>query len=207
MPTIADHVQEIRNIDVGNHTISGIRKSNWNALNFPEKDVLYRAIFTTDEISLSRTEVRAETDIKTKIMKVLMWGYKKTSGSLRRQYFDSIVNNLNVLELIFAGIQNKNLNAGEIRDFFARLRTVKGLGQSTYSKLLYFFNVSFEDKKCLILDRWVINALKAFEEFSGTNWKQNQRCYLQYLNQMDELSGIHNVSSEQLESFLFGYRA
>ena len=38
MPTIAQHIEEIRNIDVGNHTIDKIRKRNWDALNYPEKD-------------------------------------------------------------------------------------------------------------------------------------------------------------------------
>ena len=207
MPAIANYVQEIRNIDVENHTTHNIRKKNWDWLNFPEKDVLYRAIFTTDEINLSRAEVKAETDIKTKIMKVLMWGYKKTNGSLRPQYFDSIVNHLSVLESIFGGIQNKNLNTAEITDFFTRMRNVNGLGQSTYSKLLYFFNVSFEDKKCLILDKFVIGNLENFDDFAGTEWKPVPECYLNYLNRMDELARENNVSPEQLELFLFGYQA
>lgn len=207
MPTIAQHIDEIRNLDVGNHTIRDIKKKNWDWLNFPEKDALYGAIFVNDVINLSRAEVKAETDIKTKIMKVLMWGYKKTNGSLRPQYFDSIVNHLNVLEPIFADIQNRNLNAEERKNFFTRLRTVNGLGQSTYSKLLYFFNVSFEGKKCLILDKWVLKSLNYFDEFAGTDWQKTEVCYLTYLNRMDELAGLHNVSPEQLERFLFGYRA
>ena len=207
MPTIAQHIDEIRNLDVGNHTIRDIKKKNWDWLNFPEKDALYGAIFVNDVINLSRAEVKAETDIKTKIMKVLMWGYKKTNGSLRPQYFDSIVNHLNVLEPIFADIQNKNLNAAEINDVFDRFRAVKGLGISTYTKLLYFFNVSFEDKKCLILDKWVLKSLNYFDEFAGTDWQKTEVCYLTYLNRMDELAGLHNVSPEQLERFLFGYRA
>ena len=101
----------------------------------------------------------------------------------------------------------KKTYAEERKNFFTRLRTVNGLGQSTYSKLLYFFNVSFEDKKCLILDTFVIANLKVFDEFSGINWVQSQNCYLTYLNKIDELAGLHNVSPEQLERFLFGYRA
>ncbi|MDY5683007.1 MAG: hypothetical protein SPG48_05570 [Treponema sp.] len=207
MPTIAQHIDEIRNLDVGNHTIRDIKKKNWDWLNFPEKDALYGAIFVNDVINLSRAEVKAETDIKTKIMKVLMWGYKKTNGSLRPQYFDSIVNHLNVLESVFAEIQNKNLNAAEINDVFDRFRAVKGLGISTYTKLLYFFNVSFEGKKCLILDKWVLKSLNYFDEFAGTDWQKTEVCYLTYLNKIDELAGLHNVSPEQLERFLFGYRA
>ena len=207
MPTIAQHIDEIRNLDVGNHTIRDIKKKNWDWLNFPEKDALYGAIFVNDVINLSRAEVKAETDIKTKIMKVLMWGYQMPSGGLHRQYFVSIVNNLNVLESVFAEIQNKNLNAAEINDVFDRFRAVKGLGISTYTKLLYFFNVSFEGKKCLILDKWVLKSLNYFDEFAGTDWQKTEVCYLTYLNKIDELAGIHNVSPEQLERFLFGYRA
>ena len=115
------------------------------------------------------------------------------------------MNNLNVLESVFAEIQNKNLNAAEINDVFDRFRAVKGLGISTYTKLLYFFNVSFEGKKCLILDKWVLKSLNYFDEFAGTDWQKTEVCYLTYLNRMDELAEIHHVSSEQLELFLFGY--
>lgn len=94
MPAIANYVQEIRNIDVENHTISGIKRDNWDVLDYPEKDAVQSAIFTNDEISLSRSNVKAETAIKTKIMKVLMWGYKMPNGGLQRQYADSIVQNL-----------------------------------------------------------------------------------------------------------------
>ena len=72
MPAIANYVQEIRNIDVENHTISGIKRDNWDVLDYPEKDAVQSAIFTNDEISLSRSNVKAETAIKTKIMKD-MW--------------------------------------------------------------------------------------------------------------------------------------
>ena len=210
MPTIAQHIDEIRNLDVENHTISGIKKDNWAVLDYPEKNAVQSAIFTNDEISLSRANVKAETDIKTKIMKVLMWGYKMPNGGLQRQYADSIVQNLPVLETVFAEIKDKNLNAEEIKAAFDRLGTVKGLGAggiSTNSKLFYFFNVSFEGHKCLILDRVVAEKLNLFDDFAGTEWKPVPECYSNYLSRMDELSRENNVSPEQLELFLFGYQA
>ena len=210
MPTIAEHIQEIRNIDVENHTISGIKKDNWAALDYPEKDSVQSAIFTNDEISLSRANVKAESDIKTKIMKVLMWGYKMPNGGLQRQYADSIVQNLSVLEAVFEEIKDKNLNAEEIKAAFDKLGTVRGLGAggiSTNSKLLYFFNVSFEGKKCLILDRVVAEKLNLFDDFAGSEWKPVPECYSNYLSRMDELARENNVSPEQLELFLFGYQA
>lgn len=210
MPTIAQHIDEIRNLDVGNHTIRDIKKKNWDWLNFPEKDALYGAIFVNDVINLSRAEVKAETDIKTKIMKVLMWGYKMPNGGLQRQYADSIVKNLSVLESVFAEIKDRNLNAEEIKAAFNKLGTVKGLGASgisTNSKLLYFFNVSFEGKKCLVLDRVVAEKLNLFDDFTGIEWKPIPECYSNYLSRMDELARENNVSAEQLELFLFGYQA
>lgn len=210
MAAIANYVQEIRNIDVENHTISGIKRDNWDVLDYPEKDAVQSAIFTNDEISLSRSNVKAETAIKTKIMKVLMWGYKMPNGGLQRQYADSIVQNLSVLESVFAEIKDKNLNAEEIKAAFDRLGIVKGLGTggiSINSKLFYFFNVSFEGHKCLILDRVVAEKLNLFDDFAGTEWKPVPECYLNYLNRMDELARENNVSPEQLELFLFGYQA
>lgn len=210
MPTIAQHIDEIRNLDVENHTISGIKKDNWAVLDYPEKNAVQSAIFTNDEISLSRANVKAEADIKTKIMKVLMWGYKMPNGGLQRQYADSIVQNLSVLESVFAEIKDKNLNAEEIKAAFDKLGTVKGLGAggiSTNSKLFYFFNVSFEGHKCLILDRVVAEKLNLFDDFAGTEWKPVPECYSNYLGRMDELARENDVSPEQLELFLFGYQA
>lgn len=210
MPAIANYVQEIRNIDVENHTISGIKRDNWDVLDYPEKENIQNAIFTNEEISLSRAQVKAETDIKTKIMKVLMWGYKMPNGGLQRQYADSIVKNLSVLESVFAEIKDRNLNAEEIKAAFNKLGTVKGLGAggiSTNSKLLYFFNVSFEGKKCLVLDRVVAEKLNLFDDFTGIEWKPIPECYSNYLSRMDELARENNVSAEQLELFLFGYQA
>ena len=137
--------------------------------------------------------------------------YAKTpSGGLQRQYADSIVQNLPVLESVFAEIKDKNLNAEEIKAVFDKLGTVRGLGAggiSTNSKLFYFFNVSFEGHKCLILDRVVAEKLNLFDDFAGTEWKPVPECYSNYLSRMDELSRENNVSPEQLELFLFGYQA
>ncbi|MCR5288479.1 MAG: hypothetical protein K6E51_00645 [Treponema sp.] len=209
MPTIAQHIDEIRNLDVENHKIDKIRKRNWDALNYPEKDALHRAIFTTDEITLTRGEVKAETDIKTKIMKVLMWGYQTPSGTPPQATFEDIANHLTKLEAIFSRIQNQNLNAAQLQEVYNNMCDIQGLGKygmATKAKLLYFFNVSFEGKKCLILDSKVVKNLNRFDDFPGTEWAANQKCYPNYLSLMDELAMIHNVSSEQLEMFLFRYK-
>ena len=211
MPTIAQHIDEIRNLDVENHTISGIKKDNWAVLDYPEKNAVQSAIFTNDEISLSRSNVKAETAIKTKIMKVLMWGYKRPNRrNPSLKLFKNVAQHLSDLETLFSKIQNQNLNAAQIRDTYANLRTVHGLGPygiATTSKLFYFFNVSFEDKKCLILDSRVKENLNRFDDFPGTDWDAKPKFYPNYLGLMDELAGIYNVSSEQLEMFLFGYQA
>ena len=106
MPWIADYVQEIREIGVENHTIDGIKRDNWAVLNYPEN--IKRAIFTNDEISLSRSNVKVEADIKTKIMKVLMWGFSRPSGHPPRPTFENIVQHLTDLETLFNGKQNQS---------------------------------------------------------------------------------------------------
>jgi len=208
MPWIADYVQEIREIGVENHTIDGIKRDNWAVLNYPEN--IKREIFTNDEISLSRSNVKVEADIKTKIMKVLMWGFPRPSGHPPRPIFENIVQHLTDLETLFNEKQNQSLNAAQIRDTFSRLGMVNGLGPggiAINSKLLYFFNLSFEGRKCLILDSQVVKRLKLFDDFAGNKWKANQACYSNYLNQMDALAREYNVSPEQLELFLFNYQA
>ena len=108
-----------------------------------------------------------------------------------------------------AAIPNQNLNAAQIQEVYNNMCDIQGLGKygmATKAKLLYFFNVSFEGKKCLILDSKVVKNLNRFDEFPGTEWAANQKCYPNYLSLMDELAMIHNVSSEQLEMFLFRYK-
>ncbi len=209
MPTIAQHIDEIRNLDVANHPTHDIKKENWDALNYPEKDALHRAIFVNDIITLTRADVKAETDVKTKIMKVLMWGYQIPSGTPPQATFEDIANHLTELEAIFSRIQNQNLNAAQMQEVYNNMHNIQGLGKygmATKAKLLYFFNVSFEGKKCLILDSKVANNLNRFDDFPGTKWKAVPECYSSYLSRMDELAEIHHVSSEQLEMFLFKYK-
>ena len=123
-----------------------------------------------------------KTETKTKIMKVLMWGYKKPSGTPNRAVFESIAKHLGYLEEKFKerfdANKARNLNEDGIKTLFKDLKEVSGLGGiATKSKLLYFFNFYFEGKRCLIYDSNVIRFLNHTDD----KLTLCEDCYGEYL--------------------------
>lgn len=105
-----------------------------------------------EEISLSRSDVFGESDTKKKIIKVLMWGYPLATMPFSGK--NNIINitkdeNLEKLVNLFNDIKERPLAEKEINEKLPKLKVdgVSGLGIATMSKLLYFFKVSFEEKK------------------------------------------------------------
>ncbi len=183
---------EIKRKDVSGQEIGGIERDTWGKLNYPEEDKIQiqKAIFgdnpSNPSISLTRKQVfdETKTETKTKIMKVLMWGYQKPSGHPNRAVFESIAKHLGYLEEKFNerfdANKVRNLNEDGIKTLFKDLKEVSGLGDggiATKSKLLYFFNFYFEGKKCLIYDSNVIEFLNHDEN----KLTLCEDCYGEYL--------------------------
>ena len=84
---------------------------------------------------------------------------------------------------------------------------IRGLGISTWSKFLYFFNVAIDLKRCKIYDLKIVDSLnkKQFSELDTHIWKQDVEHYYQYIELVDNLAKQMDVSPEQVELFLFYY--
>jgi hypothetical protein len=85
-------------------------------------------------------------------------------------------------------------------------RKVQGLGMSTFSKILYFRNIKFEDHPCLILDQRLIAVFSgnAFPEFDGlrsVRYGNTGRHYLDYLRTRDRLATRLGTNGKNIEQF------
>lgn len=225
---------KIKGKNVLGQKIDEIKRDNWDKLNYPGKGTIRKAIFGDNpSISLTRKNVFDETDTKTKIMKVLMWGYQKPFGTPNKAVFESIANHLGYLEERFDANNARNLNEDGIKNLFEDLKEVSGLGKkaiATTSKLLYFFKVSFKGKRCLIYDSNVIRFLNhtddkltlcedCYGEYLILNsdlkaklkdfirkapWKATGDCYFEYLDLMDKLKTDLNIDDPaKIEMYMF----
>lgn len=182
-----------------------IKKDVWEKIDYTGKSSIEKEIFGTNrEIEISRKDILEEKRPRIKIVKVLMWGYP--SGG-RGKNIENILRKLNSLCKTLSKIQNKDLPSKEVKDLLNQFEQVKGLGISTWSKLLFFFNVYFNSRKCQIFDLKIVESLNKnqFQEFNRSDWKQTQINYMNYIELLDSLSRKIKVPSENIEAFLFHY--
>lgn len=130
---------------------------------------------------------------------------------MRGKHFVNIIKNIEKIESAFRRlIQTKRLT---IEDFNSLKETFKGtgvigLGLSTYSKLLYFLKINFNDNPCLILDQRLIDVFASetyldFQELRGIRYDNAEKKYLDYLRITNEVSKKINSEGENIEQFLF----
>jgi hypothetical protein len=139
------------------------------------------------------------------ILKTIYWGYIR---GMRGNHFINILKNFSKIEDIFSEVKNEKLKTKDFIILKKRISKVPGLGLSTYSKLLYFNGVKFNNNPCLILDQRLIDVFsqKVFEEFSklaGINNYNAENKYLDYLEISNDISSVLNTQGENVEQFLF----
>ena len=92
-------------------------------------------------------------------------------------------------------------------DALGNLSEINGLGLSTISKLLYFFDVKIENNPCQIYDGKVIKSLNKNHQIdelsSRNNWDRKDEDYEEYINLLFRLSKKCKCSPDQIELFLF----
>lgn len=216
MALIKEYADLIKSLPVGGQFIKIKRGSAfWKRPDF-SKDVkkVVKTVFkecSGDEkyINISRDDIRndiiSRDDIKKTIVKILMWGYPRGGG----QYgpVKKILRNLNDLTIWLE--ENKGNNFDSVKDkALDNLSKIKGLGPSTISKLLYFFDVKIGNIPCQIYDEKVIESLNKNHQIdelsSRNNWDRNdEEDYEEYINLLFRLSKKCKCSPDQIELFLF----
>jgi hypothetical protein len=158
-------------------------------------------------LEISRQDVFDTTSsMRELILKTIYWGYTR---GMRGNHFVNILKTIPTIENVLEYIKNKNNpSTNDFKDLAKTLKSIPGLGLSTYSKLLYFLEIRFNDNPCLILDKKLIDvfAAKTYDDFSTLgqiNYNNAENKYLYYLEIANKLSIDLKTKGENIEQFLF----
>ena len=202
MNKISKYAQLIKELPIDEQSVT-IKKDVWKKIAYKGKDSIEALIFSnSSEIELSRLCIKNEIAIRKKIVMILMWGYP-TGG--RRNHIQNVLLNLDKLVNIFSDYNNKSLTLKEFENLVSTFNSITGLGISTWTKFLYFFEISVERCKCEIFDLKIVKSLKKrqFVELPDKDWVHNASNYLEYIHLIDEVSSKIKVRPDQIELFLF----
>ena len=181
-----------------------IKKDTWYN-RFPEHKDLFKDIFTENEIEISRNDILHERDCEKKLLMTLMWGYPIGGrGHNMQKVLQSLPETLGIM----SANQNNDFDEQGIKDLIKKLENIKGMGMSTWSKLLFFFNISIDKNKCQIYDEKIVASLnrKQFSELNEKDdWKHSSNYYYKYVQKINGWANELEVLPEQLEIFLFYY--
>ena len=212
MISIKEYAGLIKSLPVGGQ-FTKIKKDSkfWDPTNTEFSDdvkEVVKAVFdecSGDEkyINIYRDDIKKTKDTKKKIVKILMWGYP---GGGRYGQVQNILQNLNDLTTWLEAINGKNFDSVQ-DDALGNLSEINGLGLSTISKLLYFFDVKIGNNPCQIYDGKVIKSLnknhQIVELSSRNDWDRNDEDYEEYIKLLFRLSKKCNCSPDKIELFLF----
>lgn len=160
------------------------------------------------ELKISRENVLTNCPLNIFIYYVIMWGYPR---GMRGQANDAeIFKNINLISEIINKPKRNSLKEEDWESIRKSLSSIKGLGVSTISKLLYFRTFKFGDFNALILDDRLLRVFqngefKEFEKLKNLKRTNAMSFYLYYLEIMHETAKEIGVSPENLEMFLFTF--
>lgn len=202
LPSIEKYSGLIKLIPVNNQS-TRIKREAWKRFSDNDKAGIVKSIFgSKDVVELSRADVFFESDTAKRIVMVLMWGYP-TGG--RGNNIKNILTEIDMLGKLMSG--KKDLTTNEANDLIKQFKGIHGLGVSTWTKLLYFFNFSVDSRRCQIFDQKIVDSLnkKQFSELDTQKWKQDTNHYYRFIDLVDKLASRMCVTPEQVELFLFYY--
>lgn len=163
--------------DILLHSVN-VNPKNWeNYANFPgsacsfEVYKLVNELCTNHRASISRKLVMDacnESPLRGLLL-AFIWGYPKgrfPGGKSFLPLFDRAIKIVEVLRFLKA---NPGLPTVEIAEMFKEL---KGLGPSTYTKILYFFGIRAREGKCLIYDQMVMRSIAESSEPMWSNLRE-----------------------------------
>jgi hypothetical protein len=194
------------------------KKKIWKKKNKKNCKGIVKLLFAKKEesITISRKEVfdyaedaANENDaMKEFIYYTLVWGYP--TGN--RGHVNTMVGNKNIKQLvkhlksILRDNQIKNL-----QNKYQEIEDIKGLGLSTYTKFLYFLEVSIDKHRALILDNKLIEVFnrRLFQDFDELEkisrdnaMKKYYTIYLERMHKVGKELELGTRGGGKLERFL-----
>lgn len=164
----------------------------------------YKTTFRNSSVEISRGDLfkLVAVDFNAAIFSIVLWGYPR---NMRGNSFEELLKNIDKLKILIHG-----KTQFDEEEFLQMKRLLKGtgIGLSTLSKFLYFFNIKFCNTRSLILDSRIISVLqeRKFKELHKlseiTEFKKDDY-YIKYIKLMADISKKYNYEVDQLELFLF----
>ena len=149
--------------------------------------------------SVSRAEIFSCAGSFERLVKILWWGYP--SGMRAR--FDSVIAHSRQIAETIAPYCGKTLDEMTFINLYNQLNTFEGMGQSTISKLLYFFEISIGANKTVIIDSRVMGSMSYFDDFEPRIPGPESLRYLGQDRQINQVASAMDVAPEKVEYFLF----
>lgn len=159
-------------------------------------------------LTISRQDIFETKEPRELIIKTIYWGY--TAG-MRGNHFVNILKHIDIIEDAILNLkQNANPTTTDFNQLTATLKNVVGLGLSTYSKLLYFFNITFNDNPCLVLDQRLIDVFASkcysdLQQLCNIRYDNAEKRYLEFLQLTRQLANKIETEGENIELFLFTF--
>ena len=159
-------------------------------------------------LTISRQDIFDTKEPREIIIKTIYWGY--TAG-MRGNHFVNILKYIDTIEdTILTLKQKSNSTTTDFNSLAETFKNVSGLGLSTYSKLLYFFKITFNGNACLILDQRLINVFVSntyseFKTLSSINDYNKEKRYLDFLQLTKQIANTIETEGENIELFLFTF--
>jgi hypothetical protein len=165
------------------------------------------AFGTGDMIILSRRDLRDlahKSALAQFVMATIVWGY--TSGG-RGNNVESLISNLDELTRLLSKAHTEPIT--DWNTHYHDVGPIRGIGLSTYTKLLNFLSVEVHGHAALILDDRIIKVASQgiWKELAPLRelHKNPVRSYPGYLMEMHSVADSLKVSPEALEIFLFEF--
>lgn len=197
----------IKSMPVNEHAFT-TRKSTWEKFtDAPSSKIISEIFGQSEDVEISRTDLfnyAKESNLKKLIIATILWGYP---AGMRGNHFKNISQKLDVLEECLKEAKNGIKNW---ETHYAKTKSIRGLGLSTYTKLLYFCGAKVENIPCVILDQRIIDAvgkgaISGLKTLKGIAPHNANKKYPEYLRLVDDAAIKYGASHGSIEMFIFTF--
>jgi hypothetical protein len=209
--TLDNYKQLIQNLPVRQQSFTAKRDNKkWLEAekNFKWFKTLNDNYFTNEQLQISRQDIFDITNSpKEKILKTIFWGYPNGMQGGHKS-FAGILSKIDRLVEILSDLQDSNdLKFEDLKKAQNSFKPINGLGLSTYSKLLYFFDVKINNIPCLIIDKRLLDVFQSntFADFTSLSKIKgdNEKKYFDCLTIINSAAERLETKGENIEQFLF----
>ncbi len=202
--------KQIDSIDFNKQSFTTQKKTWSKYTDYEDFNKFYTTKFlNTESCTITREDLfkLSSSNFIEKVFSIIFWGYSG-NNNMRGNNFKSVLDNIEKIKSLEHCFKDKT---NYTKDEFVELKkqfTGTGIGLSTLTKLLYFFKITIDNYKCVILDRKIIDVLKnkKYEELfmlCNVTYENGHKHYFDYIKLITEISIKYNFKEDQLEMFLY----